>query len=153
MWQWSLPRSMSSIGEDRNIFSFGGEFLTLFGVLVACRICCCCCSIRHWTLLLPSALRAKIKWSYSRWQDARKKAGILYLKLQNYLSHAFLNSIIRFLGILFYWHIIRFILFLNMVPITWKLFVSWFVIIPSYPGTLHSNLLKASSVDSAAKKK
>lgn len=59
--QWSLPRSMSSIGEDGNVFSFVGEFLTLFGTFVAFRICCCCCSMRDWTLLLPSALCVKGK--------------------------------------------------------------------------------------------
>lgn len=66
MHQWSLPRSMSSIGEEGNIFSFGGEFLTLFGTLfgtlVAFRICCCCCSMRDWTLLLPSALGVKARF-------------------------------------------------------------------------------------------
>lgn len=59
MCQWSLPRSISSIGEDGNVFSFVGEFLTLFGTFVAFRICCCCCSMRDWTLLLPSALCVK----------------------------------------------------------------------------------------------
>lgn len=61
MCQWSLPRSISSIGEDGNVLSFDGEFLTLFATFVAFRICCCCCSMRDWTLLLPSALGVKGK--------------------------------------------------------------------------------------------
>lgn len=61
----TLPRSISSMGDDGDIFSLGGELLVLEGALLPLPVFICwlsllvCCSSRDWTLLLPSALQRK----------------------------------------------------------------------------------------------
>lgn len=64
-WWDTLPRSISSIGDDGDIFSLGGELLVLDGALLPLPVFICwlsllvCCSSRDWILLLPSALQGK----------------------------------------------------------------------------------------------
>lgn len=64
------PRSMSSIGDAGEVFSFGGELLELvedlfLSLLLLVFICwlrrLVCCSKRDWILLLPSALPYRVQ--------------------------------------------------------------------------------------------